>query len=367
MLKNLFALRNRQINAKLMGKVSYAFDVLGRAVCAETEKYTVPIPTTRDKPPRKIVTPVVQITTAITTPAQTTPTAEEESLISEMNISSTQSNITHSVHTPVANTDLQLFDGLKALFKGLPNPMSNCWLNSCMVAVRHALGGSLLCEDICNRDIAPSDTYLADFKPSIQSLGLGSTSVIIPSAEHQSCIEKSIYSEELGHQDDPLRFFLHSAAVINENSVQVLGSMPLYEVKVKSMYTCTTCGNFSTTLDDPTNVINMPLFRQSPCQMNEMILNYFNDEVFERDCEVCGSPEHAVAKRLLNCPKILPLLVKRYDRINTNPDGTNPSMIKHSNVVIPSKELDVSAVMDSVLLPTSNAKYRLEVCDYPQR
>ena len=142
----------------------------------------------------------------------------------------------------VVNGNIQLFDGFIAIYKGLPNLLNNCWLNSCIVTVRFTIGGSYLCEEIRDHDIAPEDGYCSDFKPLIHSLGLGSTSTVRSGAELQQSLDNFACSEDLGQQDDPLRFFLHSAAAINQNSSEVVGSIPIYEVRIRSMYTCITGG-----------------------------------------------------------------------------------------------------------------------------
>ena len=188
---------------------------------------------------------------------------------------------------------------------------------------------------------------MIDFRPIIKSLGLDSAPETIASAELQTCLEQSCYGDNLRHHDDPTRFFLHSAATVDQVSSAIFQLPPWYEVKSKSVHSCFDCPFTSPVYDAPTSVISLSLTQDYPCNVMDLILSQFSDEQFHRPCQDCGSVKHGVSKRLLTCPKVLALHIRRYN---------NNFQTKFSNVVIPTEELDLSKVLDTDQLHT---KYKL--------
>ena len=153
MLRNLIALRNRQINKNLVGKDTFSFDVLGRAVCLQADEGTRPV--LRMEPPPKKVCPLPLAQESKSKKRVPTPkNVDSDSVQYEVLDNDMVSNVrtVPMVVNPSTAADIELFNLVKPLFKGLPNPLNNCWINATMVAVRHTLGFSTLYEDILTKE-----------------------------------------------------------------------------------------------------------------------------------------------------------------------------------------------------------------------
>ena len=166
--------------------------------------------------------------------------------------------------------------------------------------------------------------------------------------DFKRCLESSHYVDNLGSQDDPLRFFLLSCAAVNEQQ-ETIDLVPSYALKIKSLIQCFKCGyEGRTSVNETCLSLAIPKKQKNPCRLIDLVEKTFEPGTFQRPC-ACGSSLSSVRRVLGSCPQVLSLHLKRYD---------NSYSRKRSNLVIPTPEIDLSTVLDPEI-KTVNTIYQL--------
>ena len=358
-IKALFSLRNAEINSKIVGSKPHTSDVLGRVMYIDQMSNNQYHST--DTVPTQLfdVHPSVanHHSTSLSPPTNTAnnesfgTTAEyskrqlEDPCIKESKVMKFDVDIQYS------DKDIFFFDVIKLLYKGLHNPLNNCWFNAVMFAVRNTLGSSRLYEDefVIGSDDG-NDSYCVDksLRPIVASLSLMGSAKVLQKDVLVDCL-KSYFkgsSTNIGQEQDPYDFFLSSLGLIDSNSVYMFHFPTIFEIKIRSTVVCLSCDGISSSMSNGVSsfmsnesCLSLSIDKGIDSDLLELVKKYFEDEVLEgRKCEneKCGQHNSAVAKRMVNAPDVLAIQIKRYDR----------NFLKSTELVSLDRLLDLSDVMD---------------------
>lgn len=221
---------------------------------------------------------------------------------------------------------------LRGCFKGLPNPRNYCWVNSSIVAVRNTIGASRLWEDCSMGILESDDSLITALEPLFRQTGLIGAGYNLDGVLLESSLRKNLSSADYRLQQDPLQFFLYMCGVLDSMGPQVYGIETMCKFKCVNE-TCT----YTSCKSDRELIVPLTLNpdRVQSTSVENLVRQYYCDENVAEGCKKCGDVLK-ISKRINNKPDVLAFKIQRYLH------GA-----KRMDVVTPDQELNIAGIMTS--------------------
>ncbi|KAF4111622.1 hypothetical protein G5714_008653 [Onychostoma macrolepis] len=144
-----------------------------------------------------------------------------------------------------------------------------------------------------------------------------------------------------GHcQQDAHEFFMACLSRLKEESMSLRSSHPSYtcpvssmEFKLRSERTCNSCGLMKSFTEE-SNCLSLVIGPHA--SLTDSLQQYMNASFIDCVCSLCGGPQASETLKFLSLPRVLVLLVQRFDFTS--------SMIKLKNRLEIPEELTLSCV-----------------------
>ncbi|XP_058639070.1 ubiquitin carboxyl-terminal hydrolase 37-like isoform X6 [Onychostoma macrolepis] len=224
---------------------------------------------------------------------------------------------------------------------GLPNLGNTCYMNSviqCLLSVS-PFREDLLSQQENHTDSATLLRALTDLHMSRMDSSdsdLKETHL----AKVKSYIESHFPVFKGRCQQDAHEFFMACLSRLKEESMSLRSSHPSYtcpvssmEFKLRSERTCNSCGLMKSFTEE-SNCLSLVIGPHA--SLTDSLQQYMNASFIDCVCSLCGGPQASETLKFLSLPRVLVLLVQRFDFTS--------SMIKLKNRLEIPEELTLSCV-----------------------
>ncbi|XP_058639083.1 ubiquitin carboxyl-terminal hydrolase 37-like [Onychostoma macrolepis] len=158
-----------------------------------------------------------------------------------------------------------------------------------------------------------------------------------------------------GHcQQDAHEFFMACLSRLKEESMSLRSSHPSYtcpvssmEFKLRSERTCNSCGLMKSFTEE-SNCLSLVIGPHA--SLTDSLQQYMNASFIDCVCSLCGGPQASETLKFLSLPRVLVLLVQRFDFTS--------SMIKLKNRLEIPEELTLSCVKERTKQPETDENSR---------
>ncbi|XP_043085180.1 ubiquitin carboxyl-terminal hydrolase 37-like [Puntigrus tetrazona] len=140
-------------------------------------------------------------------------------------------------------------------------------------------------------------------------------------AKVKSCIESHYFVFKGNRQHDAHKFLMACLSFLKEESMSLRSSHPSYtcpvsnmEFKLKNEHTCKSCG-LKKSFTEESNCLSLSIKPHS--NLADSLQLYMSASLIDSMCSLCGEVQASKTLKFLTLPRVLVLLVKRFDFVSS--------------------------------------------------